>query len=106
MQFYIFIKDNVALKCFTNLCINGKLRDIELKELAMWYSDMRLEVNKLSTVDHPNIVQFLGLCVVSFSIILEWAPKGNLDQMIDEHRIADTWICPDVVALTMHQVCL
>jgi len=71
----------------------------------MWYSDMRLEVNKLSTVDHQNIVQFLGLCVVSFSILLEWAPKGNLDQMIDEHRIADTWICPDVVAQTVHQVC-
>ena len=103
---FISLKDNVALKCFTNLSINGKLRDIELRELAMWYSDMRLEVNKLSTVDHPNIVQFLGLCVVSFSIILEWAPKGNLDQMIDEYRIADTWICPDVVALTVHQVCL
>ena len=101
----VFSKDNIALKCFTNFYINGKLREIELKELAMWYSDMRLEVNKLSTVNHPNIVQFLGLSVVSFSILLEWAPKGNLDQIIKEHRIADTWICPDVVAGTLRQVC-
>jgi len=103
---YVYnLKDDVALKCFINLYINGKLMEIELKDLAMRYSDMRSEVNKLSTVNHPNIVQFLGLCVVSFSILLEWAPKGNLEHVINEHRIADTWICPDAVAATVHQVC-
>ena len=65
---------------------------------------MRVEINKLSTVDHPNIVQFLGLCVVSFSIILEWAPKGNLNQIIDEYIQADLWICPDTMAKTVFQV--
>ena len=77
---------------------------MEVEDLASVYADMRVEVNKLSTVDHPNIVQFLGLCVVSFSIILEWAPKGNLDQIIAEHAQADMWICPDTVAKTVFQV--
>ena len=68
------------------------------------YADMRVEVNKLSIVDHTNIVQFLGLCVVSFSILLEWAPKGNLDHIIDECIQANLWICPDTVAKTVFQV--
>jgi len=95
----------VALKCFTNLIINGKLREHSLKDLAMMYATTRLELNKLSSADHPNIVKFIGLCAVSFSFILEWAPKGNLDQVLKEYRLADTWICPDVVAKTVHQVC-
>jgi len=80
------------------------MEDIPVQELTRIYADMRVEVNKLSTVDHPNIVQFLGLCVVSFSILLEWAPKGNLDQIIDKYMQADMWICPDTVAETVYQV--
>jgi len=72
----------------------------------MMYATTRLELNKLSQADHPNIVQFVGLCVVSFSFLLEWAPKGNLDQVVGEYRSAETWICPDTVAKTLHQVCV
>jgi len=103
-----FPKDSskcAALKCFTNLFVNGKQRDLSLHDLAVMYCDTRLEVNKLSTVDHPNIVQLLGLCVVSYSILLEWAPKGNLNDIIDEYILADMWICPDAVAKTVYQVC-
>ncbi|XP_065917168.1 leucine-rich repeat serine/threonine-protein kinase 1-like isoform X2 [Dysidea avara] len=95
---------HVALKCFTNLIINGKLREHSLQDLAMIYATTRLELNKISLADHPNIVQFVGLCVVSFSFLLEWAPKGNLDQVVNEYRVADIWICPDAVAKTVHQV--
>lgn len=94
----------VALKCFTNLIINGKLRDHTLQDLAGMYGDMRLEVNKLSSIDHPNIIKFLGLCVVSFSFLLEWAPKGNLDHMMHEYKLAGFPICPDAVANTVLQV--
>ena len=94
---------DAALKCFA--AIGGsKVQDIPVQELARIYADMRVEVNKLSTVDHPNIVQFLGLCIVSFSILLEWAPKGNLNQIIDKYLQADMWICPDTVARTIFQV--
>ena len=105
---FIYAQDpsrHVALKCFTNLIINGKLREHSLQDLAVMYATTRMELNKLSLADHPNIVQFIGLCVVSFSFLLEWAPKGNLDQVLKEYRLADTWICPDVVAKTVHQVC-
>ena len=96
---------HVALKCFTNLFVNGMKQDLSLKNLAVMYCDIRLELNKLSTVDHPNIVQFLGLCVVSFSILLELAPKGNLNNIVNEYSLADMWICPDALAKTIHQVC-
>ena len=94
----------VALKCFTNWMVNGKQRELSLQDLTLMYSDLRLELNKLSTVDHPYIVQFLGLCMISFSLVLEWAPKGNLEQIITEYRLANTWICPDAVAKTVYQV--
>lgn len=68
------------------------------------YADMRLEVNKLSSVDHPNIIKFLGLCVVSFSFLLEWAPKGNLDHMMREYKLAGFPICPGAIAITIVQV--
>ena len=84
--------------------VNGKLRDLSLQDLTLMYSDTRLELNKLSTVNHPHIVQFLGLCMISFSLVLEWAPKGNLDEMITEYRLANTWMCPDTVAKTVYQV--
>jgi len=105
---YLFKDPNkyVALKCFTNLMVNGKQRELSLQDLTLMYSDLRLELNKLSTVDHPYIVQFLGLCMVSFSLLLEWAPKGNLEQIITEYRLANTWICPDAVAKTVYQVSL
>jgi len=105
---FIYAQDpsrHVALKCFTNSFVNGKQRDLSLQDLAVMYCDVRLELNKLSTVDHSNIVQFLGFCVVSFSILLELAPKGNLNDIIGEYRLADLWICPDAVARTVHQVC-
>ena len=94
----------VALKCFTNLIINGKLREHTLQDLAGMYADMRLEVNKLATIDHPNIIKFLGLCVVSFSFLLEWAPKGTLEHMIREYKLAGFPICPDAIANTVLQV--
>lgn len=94
------------MKCFADSIVGENLKDQPISELARIYADMRVEVNKLSTVDHPNIVQFLGLCVVSFSMLLEWAPKGNLGQVMTEYKEKDVWICPDTVAKTVYQVML
>jgi len=104
---YLYFKDPhqyVALKCFANMIINGRLRGHTLQDLAGMYADMRLEVNKLSSINHPNIVKFLGLCVVSFSFLLEWAPKGTLDNMMHEYKLAGFPICPDAIANTVLQV--
>ena len=99
-------KQYVALKCFTAQIINNinKERKCTLQNLTRMYTDMRLELNKLSSVDHPNIVQFLGLCVISFSFLLEWAPKGNLGQIIEEYKLSESPVCPDTVAVTVLQV--
>ena len=96
----------VALKCFINLIVNGKRQDLSLQDFAVAYSDIRTELNKLSSTSHPNIVTFLGLCVISFSFLLEWAPKGNLANIAKEYKLADVWICPDALAITVYQVCV
>ena len=68
------------------------------------YSNMRLELNKLMSVNHPNITQFLGLCVISFSFLLEWAPMGSLKEIIQMYKLAESAVCPDTVATTVLQV--
>ena len=91
------------MKCFTKPFIIDN-RDFTLNELAKIYADVRLEINKLTSVDHPNIVQFLGLCVISFSFLLEWAPRGDLNQIISKYKEAEFSISPDAVATTIQQV--
>ena len=93
-----------ALKCFTKDIINDKVRKYTLQDLAGVYASIRLELNKLSSVEHPYIIKFLGLCVISFSFLLEWAPKGSLHQIIQSYKLAESVICPDTAALTVLQV--
>ena len=77
---------------------------IPREDMARIYADVRLELNKLTSTDHPNIIKFLGLCVISFSFLLEWAPRGDLNEMITKYQQADCPICPDTVATTILQV--
>ena len=81
-------------------------QDFSKQDLARVYADVRLEVKNLTSIEHPNIVQFLGLCVVSFSFLLEWAPMGDLEQTIDQFEHSGFLICPDTVANTILQVIL
>lgn len=66
---------------------------------------MRLELNKLLLVNHPNITEFLGLCVISFSFLLEWAPMGSLKEIIQTYKLAEFAVSPETVATTVLQVC-
>ena len=91
------------MKCYTKPSIIDQ-QDFTIEELATTYGDVRLELNKLTSIDHPNIVQFLGLCVISFSFVLEWAHKGDLEQIIDKYQHAEFPIRPDTVATTLAQV--
>ena len=102
----LWIQDSrkyAALKCFTKPFIIDQ-QDLTIQDLTKIYADIRLEVNKLTSVDHLYIVHFLGLCVISFSFLLEWAPRGDLDQIIDKYQDAEFPICPDTVATTVLQV--
>ena len=69
------------------------------------YSNIRMELNKLSSINHPHIIEFLGLCVISFSFLLEWAPKGSLREIIQAYKLAEFAVCPDTVTSTILQVC-
>ena len=91
------------MKCYTKPIITDQ-QDFNKQDLARVYVDIRLEVKKLTSIDHPNIVQFLGLCVVSFSFLLEWAPMGDLDQTINKYEHSGFLIRPDIVANTILQV--
>ena len=81
-------------------------QDFSKQDLAIMYADVRLEVKNLTSIEHPNIVQFLGLCAVSFSFLLEWAPMGDLEQTIDQFERSGFLIRPDTVANTILQVIL
>jgi len=84
--------------------VSGVRKELSLQDFAVAYSDIRMELNKLSSIYHPNIVKFHGLCIISFSFLLEWAPKGNLYNIVKDYKLADLWICPDAVANTVYQV--
>lgn len=81
-------------------------QDFSKQVLARVYADVRLEVKNLTSIEHPNIIQFLGLCVVSFSFLLEWAPMGDLEQAIDQFERSGFLIRPHTVANTILQVIL
>ena len=91
------------MKCFTKPFIINQ-QDLTIQKLATTYGDVRLELNKLASIDHPNIVHFLGLCVISFSFLLEWAHKGDLEQIISKYQNDEFPIRPDTVATTLAQV--
>eukprot|EP01130_Rhizamoeba_saxonica_P006814 TRINITY_DN2728_c0_g1_i1.p1 TRINITY_DN2728_c0_g1~~TRINITY_DN2728_c0_g1_i1.p1 ORF type:complete len:600 (+),score=121.44 TRINITY_DN2728_c0_g1_i1:411-2210(+) len=46
------------------------------------------EINMMSTLRHPNIIQFLGGCIETphLFIITEYAERGNLLQVLEEER--------------------
>ena len=48
-------------------------------ELTRSYSDMRYEINKLSMLNHPNIVRFVGVITNPHCFVLEWAPLQSLE---------------------------
>lgn len=46
----------------------------------------RQELAVILMLKHPNIVSLVGICVQPLALVLEWAPKGALNEVIREFR--------------------
>ena len=75
-----------------------------LENLASTYGFMRIELNKLSSADHPNILRFIGLTVVPPAIVLEYAPLGSLHDVSNQYKEKNCPICPSSLAMILYQV--
>ena len=91
----------MALKCFTK---ESDESDIILEDLSQTYADVRLEFNKLVSIDHDHIVKCIGFCVTSMSFVLELAPLGNLKSIIKNYTRTGFFICPRSLVDTVKQV--
>lgn len=75
-----------------------------LVEQTRSYSDMRYELNKLISLNHPHIVKFIGIITNPHCFLLEWAPKMSLDAQRTEHSETHTSMCPTSIFYTLMQV--
>ena len=73
-------------------------------ELIQIYADIRQELNKLISLDHPNIVKCIGFCLSSLSFVLEWASFGSMTKVLENYSTCGYHLCPQSVVDTMKQV--
>ena len=92
----------VAVKLFEQL---DDLLPNTAAELTRSYSDMRFELNKLSTLSHPYIVKFIGVLTNPHSFVLEWAPLKSLEHIRQQHAKEKEPFCPMSIAKVLMQVC-
>ena len=90
---------DVAVKCFVK-----SPDDMTPQDLAQTYADVRLEFNKLESIDHPNIVKCFGFCVTTLSFVLELAPLGSLKSIMKTYGSSGYHVCPSSVVDTIKQV--
>ncbi|XP_065919006.1 leucine-rich repeat serine/threonine-protein kinase 1-like isoform X2 [Dysidea avara] len=68
------------------------------------YADIRLELNKLCSSSHKNIVHFIGITMDPLSFVMEWAPLGSLKKILMDYRKARCSLCPESVLLSIQQI--
>lgn len=73
-------------------------------ELTKNYSDMRYELNKLSSLHHPHIVRFIGVFTNPHCFVLEWAPQKTLEHIRQNHEEKSISICTTSIFLVLLQV--
>ena len=75
-------------------------------ELTKNYSDMRYELNKLSSLHHPHIVRFIGVFTNPHCFVLEWAPQKTLEHIRQNHVEKSAKMCTTSTFLVLLQVWL
>ena len=111
---YIF---SIAIYWFTNVfqdCeTNMAIKIIKSQSFAgdqvteQTYKAVRKEVDKLLYFKvHPNIVNVLGVFCKPHGIVLELAPMGDLQSIIDKYRNRGNLMCSTALLLTVQQASL
>jgi len=93
-------QNKVAIKIIKSQSQSGN------KIIEMTYKSVRKEVDKLLYFKpHLNIVSVLGV-FKPHGIVLELAPMGDLQSMIDSYHYQNNFICSTALLLTMQQASL
>ena len=71
---------------------------------AISYGLTRIELNKLLSANHPNVLRFIGITVTPLAIVVEYAPLGSLHGVTKQYREKSHPICPASVAMILYQV--
>jgi serine/threonine protein kinase len=66
------------------------------------YLETRREVAVLATINHAHVIRFFGVQLSPRSLILEWAPMGSLDNVLEKYE--DNSIAPRPFQQLMIQV--
>ena len=91
---------HVAVKSCTGSMWNEDYNN----ELIQIYADIRQELNKLISLDHPNIVKCIGFCLSSLSFVLEWASFGSMTKVLENYKSCGYHLCPESVVDILQQV--
>ena len=79
-------------------------KTITLDDLSQTYADVRMEFNKLVSIDHPHIVKCIGFSIISMAFVLELAPLGSLKTIMNDYRSSGYYLCPNSLIDTIKQV--
>ena len=78
-----------------DLCINSGIEALR---------HMHSEVSVVSQLNHENIIKLLGVVILPPSILLEYAPLGNLAVICKNYYQNAQCLLPDVSRATILQV--
>lgn len=68
------------------------------------YCTARHEVNILQTINHANIIAFIGICLRPLALVLELAPLGSLADVFKNYKRAGSRIDQSTVQKSIFQV--
>ena len=71
---------------------------------AIGYGLTRIELNKLLSANHPNVLRFIGITVIPPAIVIEYAPLGSLLSVAKQYREKGNPICPASITMILYQV--
>eukprot|EP01090_Pellita_catalonica_P020957 TRINITY_DN7711_c0_g1_i1.p1 TRINITY_DN7711_c0_g1~~TRINITY_DN7711_c0_g1_i1.p1 ORF type:complete len:530 (+),score=70.55 TRINITY_DN7711_c0_g1_i1:14-1603(+) len=58
-----------------------------------FYADLEREAELMQTLRHPNVLQFLGACMIApdICIVMEFMPRGSLYKILHDNNIDLPW---------------
>lgn len=68
------------------------------------YKSIRQEIAILMPIKHPHIIDFLGISLSPFAMLLELAPCGSLDRCYHKYRNKGKKLNPNVIQKVLQQV--
>lgn len=68
------------------------------------FRTVRQELAILISMNHVNVISFVGVCITPFSMVLELAPMGALDDRYKDYYRVGKKLNPYVIQKSLQQV--